>query len=100
MKRRKRKEVAPTFNGLLTDIEPLDEHLSPYPLFLNSVPITELSDDELDEFTDNLAIQARASVSLNEPHHQVDAWVRHWARAESERQRRGMAKEMLFEVLC
>lgn len=78
------------------DIDGMEE-IEPYPLFLNKVPLEDLPDDELDLFATNLAIAARDAISRAEPVSQIECWVRHWARAESERQRRGMDVESLME---
>lgn len=68
-------------------------------LRLNGVLIEDLADDELDLFTGNLAVLARESVALSEPITIVDHWVRSWARAARESQRRGMDFDPLFEVV-
>lgn len=75
----------------------LEEPLSPHVLFLNGLPLEQLPDDELEEFAFNLAIATRDAIGRNEPCAQIECWVRHWARAESERQRRGFEVESLFE---
>jgi hypothetical protein len=69
----------------------------PYPLFLNAVALEDLPDDELELFATNLAIATRHAINCCEPCSQIEAWVRHWARAESERQKRGMEPETLME---
>ena len=70
---------------------------TPYTTFLNALPLDQLPDDELDLFAHNLALATRNAVATNEPMFQIECWVRHWARAESERQRRGFEPESLFE---
>ncbi len=75
----------------------MEEDLSPYPLFLNAVPIEQLEDDELEEFTLNLALATRDAIDRSEPCFQIECWVRHWARAESERQARGFDVEPLLD---
>lgn len=69
-------------------------------LFLHSVPVEDLADDELQFFATGLACQARAAVAESKTVYDVDQWLGHWARAEKERQRRGMAVEHLFEMVC
>lgn len=73
------------------------DDLSPYPLFLNALPLEQLPDDELEEFAFNLAAATRESIYRNEETAQIECWVRHWARAESERQRRGFEPETLLD---
>lgn len=75
----------------------MEDTLSPYPLFLNALPLEQLPDDELDDFAFNLALAARDSIYRNEDVAQIECWVRHWARAESERQHRGYEPETLLD---
>ncbi len=75
----------------------MTEDLTPYPLFLNAVPLEELPDDELELFASNLALAARDAILRCDTTAQIECWVRHWARAESERQNRGMEPESLLE---
>lgn len=74
--------------------------MSPHGLFLHGLPVEVLSDEDLGTFATSLADATRAAVAENEDICTIDAWVRHWVRAENERQRRGMTTQRLFEVVC
>ncbi len=73
---------------------------SPHGLFLHGLPVDQLSNEDLCTFAHSLADATRAAVTENEDIATIDAWVRHWMRAETERQKRGMQTMRLLEVVC
>ncbi len=73
---------------------------SPHGLFLHGLPVDQLSNEDLCTFACSLADATRLAVMENEDIATIDAWVRHWMRAEIERSRRGMKVNRLFEVVC